>query len=65
MAQVKVTVTAEAGNLSGRMEKQKDVLVAQQQKRKGMSWSKAGSLSLALVTAHLPSLADVRTAYLQ
>lgn len=50
---------------SGRMEKQNDVLVAQRQKRKGMSWSKQGSLSLALVTAHLPSLAVARTAYLQ
>ena len=40
---------------SGRMEKQNDVMVSQRQKRKGMSWSKKGSLSLALVTAHLHS----------
>lgn len=38
---------------SGRMEKQNDVLVAQRQKRKGMSWSKNGSRNLAIVTAHL------------
>ena len=50
---------------SGRMEKQNDVVVAQRQKRKGMSWSKQGSLSLALVTANLPSLAPTRTVYLQ
>lgn len=50
---------------SGRMEKQNDVIVAQRQKRKGMSWSKQGSLSLALVTAYLPSLAAARTVYLQ
>lgn len=37
---------------SGRMEKQNDVIVAQRQKRKGMSWSKIGSRSLAIVTAH-------------
>lgn len=49
---------------SGRMEKQNDVMVAQRQKRKGMSWSKNGSLSLALVTAHLHSSA-YRTNYLQ
>lgn len=35
---------------SGRMEKQNDVIVAHRQKRKGMSWSRSGSLSLALVT---------------
>ena len=46
---------------SGRMEKQNDVLVAHRQKRKGMSWSKNGSLSLALVTAHF----NQRTNYLQ
>jgi hypothetical protein len=38
---------------SGRMEKQNDVIVAGRQKRKGMSWSKSGSRSLAIVTAHL------------
>ena len=48
---------------SGRMEKQNDVVVAQRQKRKGMSWSKQGSLSLALVTANLPPLAPTRTVY--
>ena len=37
---------------SGRMEKQNDVIVASRQKRKGMSWSKRGSRSLAIVTAH-------------
>jgi len=46
---------------SGRMEKQNDVIVAHRQKRKGMSWSKNGSLSLALVTAHF----NQRTNYLQ
>lgn len=46
---------------SGRMEKENDVVVAQRQKRKGMSWSKNGSLSLALVTAHF----NQRTNYLQ
>lgn len=50
---------------SGRMEKQNDVVVAQRQKRKGMSWSPQGSLSLALVTAYLPPLAPTRTVYLQ
>ena len=50
---------------SGRMEKQNDVVVAQRQKRKGMSWSKQGSLSLALVTANLPPFAPTRTVYLQ
>ena len=50
---------------SGRMEKQNDVVVAQRQKRKGMSWSKQGSLSLALVTANLPPLPVTRTVYLQ
>lgn len=50
---------------SGRMEKQNDVVVAQRQKRKGMSWSKQGSLSLALVTANLPPLAPTRTVCLQ
>ncbi len=49
---------------SGRMEKQNDVMVAQRQKRKGMSWSKKGSLSLALVTANIHS-SDYRTNYLQ
>lgn len=45
----------EAGKIigSGRMEKQNDVVVAQRQKRKGMSWSKTGSRNLAIVTAHL------------
>jgi len=38
---------------SGRMEKQNDVIVAHRQKRKGMAWSKTGSRSLAIVTAHL------------
>jgi gamma-glutamylcyclotransferase (GGCT)/AIG2-like uncharacterized protein YtfP len=38
---------------SGRMEKQNDVIVANRQKRKGMSWSKSGSRNLAIVTAHL------------
>ncbi|MGI8639831.1 MAG: hypothetical protein ACR2MG_07740 [Pyrinomonadaceae bacterium] len=38
---------------SGRMEKQNDVMVAQRQKRKGMSWSKKGSRNLAIVTAYL------------
>jgi hypothetical protein len=44
----------EAGKIigSGRMEKQNDVVVAQRQKRKGMSWSKNGSWNLAIVTAH-------------
>lgn len=46
---------------SGRMEKQNDVIVAHRQKRKGMSWSKNGSLSLALVTAQF----NQRTNYLQ
>ena len=50
---------------SGRMEKQNDVVVAQRQKRKGMSWSKQGSLSLAMVTAQLSSRAPARTKYLQ
>ena len=50
---------------SGRMEKQNDVVVAQRQKRKGMSWSPQGSLSLALVTANLPPLSAARTVYLQ
>ena len=50
---------------SGRMEKQNDVVVAQRQKCKGMSWSKQGSLSLAMVTAQLYSPALVRTNYLQ
>ena len=50
---------------SGRMEKQNDVVVAQRQKRKGMSWSKQGSLSLAMVTAQLHSPAPTRTKYLQ
>ena len=50
---------------SGRMEKQNDVVVAQRQKRKGMSWSKQGSLSLAMVTAQLYSRAPARTNYLQ
>ncbi len=38
---------------SGRMEKQNDVIIASRQKRKGMAWSKSGSRSLAIVTAHL------------
>ena len=38
---------------SGRMEKQNDVILAGRQKRIGMSWSKQGSRSLAIVTAHL------------
>lgn len=46
---------------SGRMEKENDVIVAHRQKRKGMSWSKIGSLSLAMVTAHF----NQRTNYLQ
>lgn len=46
---------------SGRMEKQNDVVVAIRQKGKGMSWSKKGSLSLAIVTAHF----NQRTNYLQ
>ena len=50
---------------SGRMEKQNDVMVSQRQNRKGMSWSKKGSLSLALVTAHLHSQSANRTNYLQ
>ena len=50
---------------SGRMEKQNDVVVAQRQKRKGMSWSKQGSLSLALVTVNRPLLASTHTVYLQ
>ena len=50
---------------SGRMEKQNDVVVAQRQKRQGMSWSKQGSLSLAMVTAQLHSPAPTRTKYLQ
>lgn len=37
---------------SGRLEKQNDVIVAQRQKRKGMSWSKSGSRNLAIVTAY-------------
>ncbi len=49
---------------SGRIEKQNDCVVAQRQKRKGMSWSKNGSLSLALVTANFHS-PDYRTNYLQ
>lgn len=53
----------EAGKIigSGRMEKQNDVIVAHRQKRKGMSWSKQGSWSLAMVTAHF----NQRTNYLQ
>jgi hypothetical protein len=56
-----------AGKIIGsrRMEKQNDGLVAQREKRKGMSWSKAGSLSLARVTAHLHSPAPTRTKHLQ
>lgn len=50
---------------SGRMEKQNDVMVSQRQKRKGMSWSKNGSLSLALVTANFYSQSYQRTNYLQ
>lgn len=50
---------------SGRLEKQTDVVVAQRQKRKGMSWSPQGSLSLALVTANLPPLPVTRSVYLQ
>ena len=50
---------------SGRMEKQNDVVVAQRQKRKGMSWSKQGSLSLAMVTAQLHSPMPARTNHLQ
>ena len=50
---------------SGRREKQNDVVVAQRQKRQGMSWSKQGSLSLAMVTAQLHSPAPTRTKYLQ
>ena len=46
---------------SGRMEKENDVIIAHRQKRKGMSWSKTGSLSLAMVTAHF----NQRTNYLQ
>lgn len=53
----------EAGKIigSGRMEKENDVLIAHRQKRKAMSWSKKGSWSLALVTAHF----NQRTNYLQ
>lgn len=50
---------------SGRMEKRNDCVVSQRQKRKGMSWSKTGSLSLALVTANLCSQSRQRTNYLQ
>jgi hypothetical protein len=50
---------------SGRMEKQNDCMVSQRQKRKGMSWSKNGSLSLALVTANILSQSRQRTNYLQ
>lgn len=46
---------------SGRMEKQNDVVVAHRQKRKGMSWSKEGSLNLTMVTVHF----NQRTNYLQ
>ncbi|MGK5094241.1 hypothetical protein WDW89_19775 [Deltaproteobacteria bacterium TL4] len=38
-------------NSSNRGEKAKDLLVADQQKNNGMSWSKAGSVALASVTA--------------
>lgn len=37
---------------SGRMEKQNDLIVAKRQKRKGMSWSPAGSRNMALLTTY-------------
>jgi hypothetical protein len=53
----------EAGKLigSGRMEKENDVIVAIRQKGVGMSWSKLGSHSLAMVTSYF----HPRTNYLQ
>ncbi len=38
-------------NSSNRGEKANDLLVAERQKHKGMSWSKSGSVALASVTA--------------